>query len=100
MWKFFAGMVLALIAVVAMHKVLLSPRAYLEHRACLSVRPSMSEQVVLQRMGEPQEQLDRSPDERALYYRWLFNSSGPIYVVLGKGANGYAVRYTECESSG
>ena len=80
--------------------VVMSPRAYLEHRACLKVRPGMSEQDVLDRMGMPRERLDRSAVERVLYYRWLFNSSGPMYVVLDKGATNYSVRFTECESSG
>ncbi|WP_298581466.1 hypothetical protein [uncultured Luteimonas sp.] len=78
----------------------LSPRAYLERRACLSILPGTSAPDVLKQMGTPQEQVDRSTGERVLYYRWLFNASGPIYVVLGKAADTYTVGHTECEGSG
>ena len=90
-----------LFAVVASGCTLvLSPRAYFEHRSCLTLRPGMSEEEALKIMGRPQEQTDRPTGERVLYYRWRHGDSGPMQVILVKKGGEYVVDYPACEGLG
>ena len=95
-------LVLVLLCAVAISgcTFVLSPRAYFEHKSCLTLKPGMTQEEALKIMGSPQDQNDRSANERVLYYRWRHGDSGPMQVILVKKGGGYVVEYPACEGLG
>ena len=75
-----------------------SPLAYMDHRQCLNVIPGMTEQQVIDLMGEPQSR--ETKEGLWLYYREEFGSSGPIVVVLSEHGGVQKVQTTACAGLG
>jgi outer membrane protein assembly factor BamE (lipoprotein component of BamABCDE complex) len=75
-----------------------SPRAYLDYRQCLQVKPGMTEQQVIDLMGTPQGR--EVKDGTWLYYREEFGASGPIVVILTDHNGAQKVQEAACGGLG
>ena len=75
-----------------------SPLAYMDHRQCLKVSPGMTEQQVIDLMGQPQSR--ETSNGLWLYYREEFGSSGPIVVVFSDHGGAQKVQTAACDGLG
>ena len=99
MRKFFSLFLCGLLTLTACSPVL-SPRAYADYRACLKVKPGMSEREVVGIMGDPQYRSTRPSGDLLLQYREEFGASGPIEITLKTSSSGDFVDFIACQGVG
>ena len=99
MRKYFYFFLCRLLTLTARSPVL-SHRAYADYRACLKVKPGMSEREVISIMGDPQYRSTRPSGSLLLQYREEFGASGPIEITLKTSSSGVFVDFIACQGVG